>query len=251
MSESATRTAYEAAEVKTHVSLVSYLQDQGVPLRCNNTRAVAVWRGGSHLSVAVDGEKGIWYDHVTGKGGDTITACTVIEGLSFKDAVTALGDRYNVAKSDSAAPRRRERVRVQVPERDKTFVRLMARLGGVRADMGDLRQPNRHAVPVNPAEMMRLAISRFYRSGEWVRLFNRDEQRDNPRKARPGVDLFTVGELLREGEIGGVLRLAIHHGVAIQPPCLSPCPRTVVGISLCSIFGVWLASNSVVGNNMV
>jgi len=52
-------------------------------------RGRAWWRGGEHLSVTLDPERGIWHDHVSGFGGgvvrlvETARACSRLEALDW------------------------------------------------------------------------------------------------------------------------------------------------------------------------
>ncbi len=87
---------YSATSVKAAVKVSRYFEDQGVPLKCGRTRAVATWRGGTHNSVAIDDEKGAWFDHVAGTGGSVIDAFITIEGGTPLQAIQTLGERYHV-----------------------------------------------------------------------------------------------------------------------------------------------------------
>lgn len=87
---------YSSEAVKAAVKVSRYLEDQGVPLRNGRSRAVATWRGGTHDSVAIDDDKGAWYDHVAGEGGSVIDAFIRIEGGTPIQAIRTLGDRYHV-----------------------------------------------------------------------------------------------------------------------------------------------------------
>lgn len=55
--------------------------------RVLNGRAVAWWRKGQRNSVAVDWERGLWFDHATGKGGDAIALIAEVRGCSIADAL--------------------------------------------------------------------------------------------------------------------------------------------------------------------
>lgn len=87
---------HSANSVKAAVKVSRYFADQNVPIKNGNTRAVATWRGGTHDSVAIDDEKGAWFDHVAGQGGSVIDAFIAIEGGTPLQAIQTLGERYHV-----------------------------------------------------------------------------------------------------------------------------------------------------------
>ena len=55
-------------------------------------RGQAFWRGGSGYSVALDPEKGLWFDHRNGVGGDSIALVMHVRQCSFRDAARWLAD---------------------------------------------------------------------------------------------------------------------------------------------------------------
>lgn len=88
---------YSAKDIRREVTLAQYLADQEIPMKRN--RAVAVWRGGDGLSVALRNATeadGVWYDHVTSKGGSVIDLCMAAENVDYRTALATLGERYHI-----------------------------------------------------------------------------------------------------------------------------------------------------------
>jgi hypothetical protein len=50
-------------------------------------RGRAFWRGGDGLNVAVDIERGLWHDHVTGAGGNAVDLVRVALGVGTAEAL--------------------------------------------------------------------------------------------------------------------------------------------------------------------
>jgi hypothetical protein len=53
-------------------------------------RAQGFWRNGSGYSISINSEKGVWFDHAAGTGGDCIRLVEVARGCSFRDAIAWL-----------------------------------------------------------------------------------------------------------------------------------------------------------------
>ncbi len=71
----------------------------GGELRGN--RGQAFWRGGDGYSIALDPEKGVWFDHVAGDGGDVLSLIEVARACSFREAVEWLAAHMGVTVSSS------------------------------------------------------------------------------------------------------------------------------------------------------
>jgi hypothetical protein len=76
----------------------------GGPVR--HGRGRAFWRGGVHLSVALNSEKNVWFDHATGQGGGTLALVQRVTGCNFREAVRWLDAfRGGSEKSDRGESR--------------------------------------------------------------------------------------------------------------------------------------------------
>ncbi len=62
----------------------------GGKLRGN--RGQAFWRGGKADNVALDFQKGVWFDHAANAGGDVIALVETVRGCDFREAVAWLSD---------------------------------------------------------------------------------------------------------------------------------------------------------------
>jgi hypothetical protein len=83
------------AELKRRASIVEiWLGLGGAPLI--GRRGVAWWRGGGGLSVAVDPDKGVWFDHAAGVGGDALQLIRTVRGCSFQSALAWLSSFVGV-----------------------------------------------------------------------------------------------------------------------------------------------------------
>jgi hypothetical protein len=79
------------AEIKARARIADiWLGLGGAELK--GRRGVAFWRSGTGLSVSVDLEKGVWFDHVAGAGGGAIELVQAVRGCSFSDALRWLAD---------------------------------------------------------------------------------------------------------------------------------------------------------------
>ena len=52
-------------------------------------------------------------------------------------------------------------------------------------------------------------------------------------------------------QIFGLSGLPVHHGIAIQRPCLSSGPCRIVGVPLMSTFKMWLSGKRIIRNYMI
>jgi len=52
-----------------------------------------------HPSLRINDEKNVWYCHPCGDGGDVFSFVMDHQGLTFADAVSFLGERYQVERS--------------------------------------------------------------------------------------------------------------------------------------------------------
>jgi len=89
----------------------------GVVLGCRvrSNRMTAAWRGGDGLSVSLDRQRGLFYDHRDGKGGDVIKLVMLCRGCGFGEALAWLADFYGVElkQPDTETLRRSQRRRQQ------------------------------------------------------------------------------------------------------------------------------------------
>lgn len=67
-------------------------------------RGQAFWRNGDGYSVALDPEKGVWFDHRDGVGGDVIALVETARGCDFREAVAWLGDFTGMSQSAPSRP---------------------------------------------------------------------------------------------------------------------------------------------------
>jgi hypothetical protein len=87
------------AELKDHAAIREvWAALGGGKLRGN--RGQAFWRGGDGYSVSLDPEKGVWFDFVTGAGGDVIALVRTVRQCGFLEACQWLGDFSGVRVSE-------------------------------------------------------------------------------------------------------------------------------------------------------
>jgi hypothetical protein len=79
------------AEIKARARIADVWLALGGP-ELKGRRGVGFWRGGSGLSVSVDLEKGVWYDHVDAQGGGVVELVMVARGCDFRAALAWLAD---------------------------------------------------------------------------------------------------------------------------------------------------------------
>jgi hypothetical protein len=60
-------------------------------------RGKAFWRDGDGYCIAIDIDKGLWFDHRDGVGGDVVTLVETVHRCSFVDAAKWLADQTGVA----------------------------------------------------------------------------------------------------------------------------------------------------------
>lgn len=73
-------------------------------------RGPATWRGGDHPgAVALDDQRGCWYDHVTGTGGGVLDLVQRANGLSRTDALQYLAQAAGAVLDDRRASREQRR----------------------------------------------------------------------------------------------------------------------------------------------
>lgn len=97
---------YSFDEIKRSVTCEAYLATQGIELDRSN-RCAATWRGGDGANVSCDGSN--WYDHRMKTGGSVIDLCMLVQGLTMLQAVSFLGDRFNVAHAAEIKQQKRPR----------------------------------------------------------------------------------------------------------------------------------------------
>lgn len=86
------------AEIKRRAGILDVWAASGGPeLRGN--RGPAFWRQGTGYNVALDAQRGLWHDFVTGDGGDVITLVQTVRQCSFLEAVEWLARHTGVAVS--------------------------------------------------------------------------------------------------------------------------------------------------------
>lgn len=79
------------AEIKRAANIVQAWAALGGPkLRGNHGQAF--WRNGDGYNVALDAERGLWYDHVANQGGDVVALVQTVRQCSFRDAIEWLAD---------------------------------------------------------------------------------------------------------------------------------------------------------------
>jgi hypothetical protein len=76
----------------------------GSPLR--GRRGRAFWRGGTHDSVALDLDRGLWFDHGAGEGGDAVALVQRVAGCDFREAVRWLADLTGAPEMSARAESR-------------------------------------------------------------------------------------------------------------------------------------------------
>lgn len=96
---------FNANTVK-QIPITEYLESRGVTVK--GKRCAATWRGGNGLNVSIDTEKNLWYDFKMNEGGSIIDLCMKIEGLSFYEAIHALGHRYGISPDAGDTPQPRK-----------------------------------------------------------------------------------------------------------------------------------------------
>jgi hypothetical protein len=70
----------------------------GKPLRFH--RAPAIWRDTKDRNVALNDDKGTWYDHARGEGGGILDLIRRVRDGGRKDALRWLGDRFGIPLSE-------------------------------------------------------------------------------------------------------------------------------------------------------
>ena len=72
----------------------------GGPLRHN--RGQAFWRKGDGPSISLDAQKGVWFDHVVGSGGDAIDLVKTARGCDFRQALMWLSSFTGIPISNTS-----------------------------------------------------------------------------------------------------------------------------------------------------
>lgn len=64
--------------------------------KVRRSRMTAPWRGGTGFTVSLDRDRGLFFDHKTGHGGDIIELVKLCRGCGFSEALAWLADHCGV-----------------------------------------------------------------------------------------------------------------------------------------------------------
>jgi 5S rRNA maturation endonuclease (ribonuclease M5) len=85
---------YDAKTVKQYVTALQVAQDFGHVKMASCNQSNAAWRNGDNPTAILYNEDGTYHDYVLDSHGDAIQLYELITGVSFVEAVNALGDQY-------------------------------------------------------------------------------------------------------------------------------------------------------------
>jgi hypothetical protein len=69
--------------------------------KLHGNRSQAFWRNGDGYSVAIDADKGVWFDHASGVGGDVVELVRTVQQCTFADALKWLADLAGISVSST------------------------------------------------------------------------------------------------------------------------------------------------------
>ncbi len=100
---------YDAKTVKQYVTALQVAQDFGHVKMASCNQSNAAWRNGDNPTAIFYNEDGTYHDYVLDSHGDAIQLYKLITGVSFVEAVNALGDQYcpNEKLSDNMKEQKR------------------------------------------------------------------------------------------------------------------------------------------------
>ena len=81
--------------IKSQTDIAEVAKELGSTVR--GDRATAAWRNGDGLNVNLDRERGLFYDHRDGRGGDVFNLVQLSRGCDFIDARKWLEDFNGIA----------------------------------------------------------------------------------------------------------------------------------------------------------